>query len=355
MAKLSRREIRALILLLPFLGIFITGAFLIISKVETQKVHELEVEIESHPSEHEVKLFGFDPNSVEYADLRLLGLSKYEAVSLLKYRASGKVFRIKEDVALCYGFSDSLYFRLEPYINIGAEYKIKSYNSYKSYNRDVVVVKRAPLVQFRIDTATSKFFQSIGALSRRQADALIKWRNISGIYNIDDLRECYTVSDSLALALEPYVIFPEESGKGGGSSMLDINTADSIELLSVYGIGEKTAGRIVRYRERLGGFVKIEQLAEVQGVMQGNYEKISKQISCKSYEIKKINLNFASAIVVSAHPYVAPRTLRRILKTRQLKGGWSSTEEMVRNNILTEKEAERLAPYLQFGAPTTTN
>ena len=318
----------------------------------------MEAEIESRPSEQNIELFDFDPNSVEYAELRLLGVSKYEAVSLLKYRASGKVFRIKEDVALCYGFSDSLYFALEPYIKIDSKYtiKTKSYtNNYNSYSKKSKLVKIIPITQFRIDTATSKFFQNIGALSRRQADALIKWRNISGIYNIDDLRDCYTVSDSLAEALESYIIFPTDSNNGGGSPIIDLNSADSIQLLSVVGIGAKTAGRIVKYRERLGGFVKIEQLAEVQGVLQTNYEQILRQISCKNCEIKKIDVNFAFAIVMSQHPYVAPRTLRRILKTRQLKGGWSSTEEMVRNNILTEKEAERLAPYLQFGAPTKTD
>ena len=71
-----------------------------------------------------VRLFEFDPNTVEYADLRRLGLSSRMAVSLLKYRAAGKVFRIPEDVATCYGMTDSVYFILEPYIRIGREYAL---------------------------------------------------------------------------------------------------------------------------------------------------------------------------------------------------------------------------------------
>ena len=63
----------------------------------------------------------FDPNTVEYEELLALGMSRAEAVSLLKFRASGKVFRIREDVALCYGITDSAYQVLKPYINIGAE------------------------------------------------------------------------------------------------------------------------------------------------------------------------------------------------------------------------------------------
>ena len=55
----------------------------------------------------------------------------------------------------------------------------------------------------------------------------------------------------------------------------------------------------------------------------------------------------------SRHPYMAPRTLRKLLKARQLKGGWSTLEELVKDDILTREEAARLAPYLQFGVRKT--
>ena len=48
------------------------------------------------------------------------------------------------------------------------------------------------------------------------------------------------------------------------------------------------------------------------------------------------------------HPYISSQALRRIVKQRQLKGGWSRIEEMVDEKILTEEEARQLAPYLRF-------
>lgn len=343
---LSKREIRAITLCLPLIGIFIIGAIVVSHENRNREGVELTVEMEEQPAMDSIELFKFDPNRVEYADLRKLGLPKHIAVSMLKYRASGKIFRIKEDVALCYGFTDSMYFRLEPYIDIARKYRITP----QSYRTEQVVRNVIPVSKFRIDTVTSQYLQAIGALSRRQAATFLKWRTISGINNIEEFRECYVVSDSLANALEPYIIFPTEEGRTG--FLVDINSADSLALLDIYGIGEKTANRIIEYRKRLGGFYSVEQLAEVKGVTESNYEKILLQIRCDNCDITKIDVNFASANVISGHPYIPPTTLRKLLKTRQLKGGWSTAEEMIEDKILTEKEAKRLAPYLQFRTPS---
>ena len=66
----------------------------------------------------------FDPNTVDFKTLRAMGVEARVATSLLKYRAAGKVYRIPEDVATCYGMTDSVYFALEPYIRISPEYRI---------------------------------------------------------------------------------------------------------------------------------------------------------------------------------------------------------------------------------------
>lgn len=194
-----------------------------------------------------------------------------------------------------------------------------------------------------------RYLRAIGALSKRQAEAFIRWRDLSGIYDMEELRDCYVVSDSVASALEPYVIFPERKPRPI-EEPVELNTADSAALRSVSGIGPKTVVSILVYRERLGGFLRAEQLAEVPGVTERNYEKILKQIYCDSCKIRKIDINFASPKVLGRHPYIAPRTLRKLLKARQLKGGWSTAEELVEENILTREEAARLAPYLRFGS-----
>ena len=73
------------------------------------------------------------------------------------------------------------------------------------------------------------------------------------------------------------------------------------------------------------------------------------QILCDSCKISKIDINFAAPKELERHPYVTAQALKRIIKKRQLKGGWSRIEEMTEQNILSEDEAKRLAPYLRFG------
>lgn len=344
MAKLfSDREIRAIAVFLPLAGLLITALVLVRPSADPEAARRAEAAMEIRRDS--TALRPFDPNTATLDDLLGLGLTKHEAVSLLKYRAAGKVFRIPEDLALCYGISDSLYRQLEPWVRIGRKYAIAP----EEYRTGRILPEPLAPRPFRIDTVSVRYLRAIGALSKRQAEAFVRWRDLSGIYDMEELRDCYVVSDSVAAALEPYVIFPERKPRPI-EQPVELNTADSATLRSVSGIGPRTVVSILNYRERLGGFLRAEQLAEVPGVTERNYEKILKQIYCDSCKIRKIDINFASPKVLGRHPYIAPQALRKLLKARQLKGGWSTAEELVEENIMTRKEAARLAPYLQFGS-----
>lgn len=346
MARLfSEREVRAVAVFLPLAGLFVVGALLLQRKAGDSASAARRAEAEMEVRSDSAVLVRFDPNTATYEELRGLGLSKYEAVSLLKYRASGKVFRIPEEVALCYGISDSLYRRLAPYIRIGRKYAIVPH----AYRSERIVAEPLAPEPFRIDTVSAAYLRAIGALSKRQAEAFVRWRDLTGIRDMEELRACYVVSDSVASALEPYVIFPERE-PSAAERPVELNGADSATLRSVVGIGERTVMAILHYRDRLGGFRSVEQLAEVPGVTERNYEKILKQICCDSFQIRKIDINFASPKELGRHPYVSRQTLRKLLKTRQLKGGWSTAEELIEDDILTREEAARLAPYLSFGS-----
>ena len=344
MAKLfSDREIRAIAVFLPLAGLLITALVLVRPSANPEAARRAEAVMEIRRDTTAMR--HFDPNTATFDELLELGLSKHEAVSLLKYRAAGKVFRIPEDLALCYGISDSLYRQLAPWVRIGRKYAIAP----EEYRTGRILPEPLEPRPFRIDTVSVRYLRAIGALSKRQAEAFIRWRDLSGIYDMEELRDCYVVSDSVAAALEPYVIFPERKPHPI-EEPVELNTADSAALRSISGIGPKTVGAILTYRERLGGFLRAEQLAEVPGVTERTYEKILKQIYCDSCKIRKIDINFASPKVLGKHPYIAPQALRKLLKARQLKGGWSTAGELVEQNILTREEAARLAPYLQFGS-----
>ena len=83
---------RALAFFLPLAGLAVLG--LVLARPRTTVEDAARIEHEYEERVDSARLRPFDPNRADYEELRSLGLSKYEAVSLLKYRASGKIFRI---------------------------------------------------------------------------------------------------------------------------------------------------------------------------------------------------------------------------------------------------------------------
>ncbi len=351
----TQKEARGVIYLL-LLVLLIVGAKFFYNHIESRALSRRVINVADSLRFGVDPRFEFDPNTVELPELMSMGLSRSEAVSIIRYRSYGKVFRIKEDLFTCYGISESLYYSLEPYIVIADTFQLKRRDEYanptksnysSSYNNSRYKRKLMPPSPFLVDTVGVKYLVAIGAFSRRQAEAFVKWRNLSGIYNMEELRECYVVSDSVASALEPYAIFtPYEEPKG--VEMVNLNRADSTTLRSVFGVGEKSVVAILDYRKRLGGFYSVEQLSELKVITESNYEKIIQQILCDSCDISKIDVNFASAKTMKGHPYIADKALRRLLKMRELKGGWSTIEEMINDKIFNEEEATRVRPYLLF-------
>jgi competence ComEA-like helix-hairpin-helix protein len=160
----------------------------------------------------------------------------------------------------------------------------------------------------------------------------------------------------MAERILPYVQFSpqdrsvhKDATKVVSPMRVDINRADSAQLVAIDGIGAKSAAEIIKYRELLGGYYSVEQISELSVVLDKNFEQILPQIYCDSAEIKKININFAASNELKTHPYITSRMLKLIINTRVSKGGWSTIEEMIEDDILTSEEAMRIAPYLDFG------
>ena len=293
-------------------------------------------------------LFEFDPNTVTYDELLLLGFDKRTAVGIVKYRTAGKVFGIAEELALCYGVSDEIFSRVRPYIKIGNTYATKPKRNFAdSLQRGSSTrFSPRPFEPFAIDTVGVEYLRLIG-FSTRQAEALIEYRNRGkGIFSMNELRDCYAVSEEMADSLSHFVILSVRNPYDG---LVEINSADSATLRKVRGIGAKTVVAVMQYRQLLGGFVRKEQISELKCVTTENFERICEQIYCDSCKISKIDINFAPACDFEHHPYMTRKAAKLITETRESKGGWNSIEEMQMDNIFTEEQAKAIAPYLLFG------
>ena len=300
-------------------------------------------------------LAAFDPNTADYRTLIEAGVPRNIAVGIIRWRESGKIYRIKEDLALVYGMTDSLYFELEPYINIGEQYRpVKHEYTQPTKSKEQRDERReitTELTPFTLDTVGIPFLRGLG-FSHRQATLVINYRDMIGGYRcFEEFEECYAVDSAMAARLKDYVIFPEaeKTQPIKRPKIVEINSADSTTLVSLNGIGEGSVMHILRYRELLGGYYSPTQILELDAVTAENFYKFSSQIWCDSAKIKKININFATPSEMMTHPYLTSRMLKRIVNTRELKGGWSTIEEMIKDRIFSKDEANRIAPYLSFG------
>ena len=369
MKLFSEEQRRGAVVLLPLLVVVVLLATVVERRNPISRVDGKPMTVQDEV----VELQPFNPNEFEYEELRAAGVPAKVAAGIVRWRRYGKVYRIKEDVALVSGVTDSMYVALKPYIVIADSLAPKAKYSdgveQEQVGRELrTVAVKTPtsvrpsveLTQFRIDTVSVAYLASIG-FSVKQAETVVKYRDaIGGITSEQEFRACYVVSEEMADRLLPYVIFTEQKIESKNDTeesskntevveLVEINSADMAALVSVNGIGEKSAVEIIKYRDLLGGYHSVAQLAELNCVTEENFAKFLSQICCDSCKIKKIDINFAGPKELERHPYVSARTLRRIIKQRQLKGGWSRIEEMTEQNILSEEEAKRLAPYLRFG------
>ena len=130
------------------------------------------------------------------------------------------------------------------------------------------------------------------------------------------------------------------------SGPVDINRVDSAQLLPLPGIGPVFAGRIIRYRELLGGYISVSQLSEVYGLPQETIEAISGQLVIDTSAVKKLELNRATFSELLRHPYLEYDNVKSLVGYRDFRDTIRSFRELQINHILPDSLLTRIRPYL---------
>lgn len=128
----------------------------------------------------------------------------------------------------------------------------------------------------------------------------------------------------------------------------DLNAADSIDLEQLRGIGPTFARRIIRYRERLGGFANVEQLKEVYGMTVETYEAVAPHLSVNPAAIKRLNPNTASLQQLKAHPYLDYYQARAIVAWREKGHHYDSANDLHLVSLLDDSAIAKMEPYFEY-------
>ena len=235
-----------------------------------------------------------------------------------------------------------------------------------SQPQEVVELQPFP---FNPNTMTEEEGRRMG-LTDRQVRNIINYRDKGGkFYSKNDLGKLYTISEEDFAQLEPYIVLPEVARKeytkpkteikekqevteekrtSKPISVVDLNTVDSATLVELPQIGSYTAARIMAYREKLGGFIKKEQLLEVKGMDEARYNVVEPYIKIGEAPITKIDVNRADFKTLVNHPYLNYNQVKRIFNQREKRGmikDWTQLEALLKDEGETNPLLEYYLKY----------
>lgn len=128
---------------------------------------------------------------------------------------------------------------------------------------------------------------------------------------------------------------------------VSINSCDTSTLETLPGIGPVLSRRIIKYRELLGGYYTKDQMLEVFGMTDENYNRFVKHITIDTLKIRKLNLNTATFKEINAHPYISYEQTKAIFKLRS-KSTKLNREHILKCEAFDSIQKIKVLTYLQF-------
>lgn len=126
-----------------------------------------------------------------------------------------------------------------------------------------------------------------------------------------------------------------------------INTADSADLLPLPGIGPVLAGRIIAFRNGLGGFYSVEQVAETYGLQDSVFQRIKETLRLGETEIAALDINAVDINRLKQHPYIKWNLAAVIIEYRNRHGNFKQVNDLLHINIISPEIFHKIAPYLK--------
>ncbi len=252
-------------------------------------------------------LFPFDPNTLDEEGWKKLGIRPKTIGIIKNYLLKGGQFREPSDLAKIYGLRPDESARLIPYVTI--------------------------------HQSKQKSDQSSADKSHDKNQGYIRWEN-----KRNDI-QAYRRNKVIAGANKNQGNYYPHRNQ---TPDIDINSADTSLFIALPGIGSRLAARIIQFREKLGGFHKVEQLSEVYGLQDSVFRLIRPYLLLRDSGIRKIHINSAGFEILNEHPYIQFAEARAIVQYRKQHGSFNNVSDLMKINILNHEWIEKAGPYLAF-------
>lgn len=219
---------------------------------------------------------------------------------------------------------------------------------------------------FNPNTADSATLIKVG-LKSWQVKNLLAYRRAGGRWkDADDFKRLYGLSEEEFQRLRPYIQIPPpvkdvyftekdrvrqdslrqlRPEKFAELTVLDLNTVDTLTLRKIPGIGVGYSRAIVSYRQRLGGFVSVAQLKDIEGLP----DRIEEWFTIdENAEVNRISINKSDFKTLVRHPYLSYEQVKVITTHIRKYGQLRSWKDLQLYPEFTPQDFERLTPYFVF-------
>jgi DNA uptake protein ComE-like DNA-binding protein len=225
---------------------------------------------------------------------------------------------------------------------------------FQQMDRSVAENKITPFI-FNPNLLPSEQWSKMG-LKDWQIKVIKKYEAKGGkFYKKEDFKRMYCISPSEYEILEPYISIPEQKNEYADRKpeikevkkrvLVDLNTADSVTLLTLYGVGPSFAKRIIKYRNLLGGFYDKSQLLEVYGFDQGKLDKIEAFCEVSPGGITRININSIRVDELKKHPYLDYYTAKAIVDQRVILGRFTTMQQVKTIPLIHDELFNKIQHY----------
>ncbi len=237
-----------------------------------------------------------------------------------------------------------------------------NYYQYDKNTNNGFVNTKGELFEFDPNTLSPEGWKKLG-LRDKTINTIQNYLNKGGRFKApEDVKKIYGLFPNEYERIAPYIRIsnnattnnetiykPINTTKSNSNTyrIIEINTADTSDFISLPGIGSKLAWRIVNFRDKLGGFHNINQIAETYGLPDSTFQKIKSYLKLTDPNVKKININTASVDELKTHPYIRYQLARPIVAYREQHGLFSKPEDLKKIMIVTDEVFLKIAPYLQ--------
>lgn len=257
----------------------------------------------------------FNPDLLSQIDWENMGFSEKQSTAILKYKNYlGGSFVSKEKFKECFIINDENYQKLEPYLIL----PVKTPANFNHYTaKSSSSKKKIQHTNFDPNILDLEGWMALG-FTEKQANVIVNYRerNLKGSFKtLEDIKSCFVISPEKFEELKPYIKLnlstmaksPNEKKSEFKQEKTDFSKTDmnsiTFKQLLEFGLDEKSAGSMIGFRKKLGGFMTKDQILETYNIDKELIQKLLSIAPLDNSKVERYSLVDAPEEWLKNHPY----------------------------------------------------